>query len=131
MNEKHVPYKERLNHPEDFKVRYCFYSDDEGGRKSLPFQGIRSDFWYESENHTMDGNFIIWPEFESKNGELIESGIVLNEGIARMWIINDKLRAYHQERIKIGTKGYFIEGIRTGECEVIDIVGLMSNPTKK
>ncbi len=70
MNEKHVPYKERLNHPEDFKVRYCFYSDDEGGRKSLPFQGIRSDFWYESENHTMDGNFIIWPEFESKNGEL-------------------------------------------------------------
>ena len=71
---------------------------------------------------------MIFPEFESENGELIQSGEVLSEGIARMWIAMDHLRPYHQERITIGTKGYFVEGKRTGECEVIQIVGLMSNP---
>ncbi|PHR23159.1 MAG: hypothetical protein COA38_17235 [Fluviicola sp.] len=126
--EKHVAYQSRLNHPEDFKVKYRFYSEKEGGRKHLPFQGLRSDFWYEHENHTLQGIFMIWPEFENENGELIETGSVLEEGVARMWIINDSLRPYHKEKIKIGIKGYFIEGQRTGECEVISIIGLMENP---
>ncbi len=47
MNKQHIPYKQRLGHLEDFKVKYRVYSKDEGGRESLPFQGIRSDFWYE------------------------------------------------------------------------------------
>ncbi|BDD05526.1 hypothetical protein [Aureibacter tunicatorum] len=128
MNNDRLPYQERLNHPEDFKVKYRFYSESEGGRKEMPIQGLRSDFWYEDKNHTMKGNFIIWPEFENEDGELIVSGKVLKEGVARMWIINNESRPYHQERIKIGTKGYFMEGIRTGECEVIEIVGLESNP---
>ncbi|GAA4275992.1 hypothetical protein [Aquimarina mytili] len=58
----------------------------------------------------MQGIFIIWPEFENATGDLIESGVVLREGKARMWIVNKALRSYHQERIKVGTKGYFIEG---------------------
>jgi len=128
MDEQHIPYEQRLGHPEDFKVKYRFYSKDEGGRKSLPFQGIRSDFWYEHINHEMEGMFIIWPEFENTTGDLIESGVVLKEGTARMWIVNKELRFYHQERIRVGTKGYFMEGSKTGECEVIKIVGLMSNP---
>jgi len=127
----HEPYEYRLKHPEDFKVKYRFYSESEGGRKQPPIQGLRSDFWYENENHTVKGIFMIWPEFENENGELIESGIVLNEGIARMWIINDDLRAYHQDRIRRGTKGYFMEGVRIGECEVIEIIGLNSIPIKK
>lgn len=126
----HEPYGHRLKHPEDFKVKYRFYSKSEGGRKQLPFQGLRSDFWYENENHTMKGIFMIWPEFENENGVLIESGVVLKEGIARMWIINDELRTYHQDRIGIGTKGYFMEGTKTGECEVVEIIGLNSNPIK-
>ncbi|TPN87399.1 hypothetical protein [Aquimarina algicola] len=73
--------------------------------------------------------FIIWPEFENITGDLIKSGVVLRESIARMWIVNKVLRSYHQERIKVGTKGYFIEGNKTGECEVVEIVGLMNNPT--
>lgn len=131
MRNEHLPYEERLGYPADFKVKYRFYDEIEGGRKSLPFQGIRSDFWYEHDSHTMKGIFMIWPEFENESGELIQHGEVLKEGIARMWIINSGLRAYHQDRIKIGTKGYFMEGgTRTGECEVIEIVGLMSNSTE-
>lgn len=117
----HKPYVQILNHPEDFKVKYRFYDFEDGGRKQLPHQGIRSDFWYESDNHTMKGVFMIWPEFENIDGELIESGVVLKEGIARMWLINDQMRSYHKERIRVGTKGYFYEGKKTGECIVTEI----------
>ena len=131
MHKKHLPYQERSNRQEDFKVRYRFYSESEGGRKNVPIQGIRSDFWYEDENHTNDRIFMIWPEFENEAGQLIESGVVLPEGIARMWIVSEELRAYHQKRISIGTKGYFMEGgKRTAECEVIEIIGLHSPKTE-
>lgn len=66
---------------------------------------------------------MIWPEFEDETGELIESGVVLPDGIARMWIINDDLRPYHQERIKVGMKEYFMEGMKkTGECEIVELM---------
>ncbi len=125
---KHIPYESRFKHPADFKVKYRFYTQEEGGRWQLPHQGLRSNFWYEHANHTMSGDFMILPEFENEKGDLIESGEVLSEGVARMWIFNDQIRPYHQERITIGTRGYFKEGKKTGECEVIEIVGLMSNP---
>lgn len=128
MSKQHIPYEQRLGHPEDFKVKYRFYSKDEGGRESLPFQGIRSDFWYEHTDHKMKGIFMIWPEFEDAVGNLIDLEEVEREGIARMWIVNNELRPYHQERIKVGAKGYFMEGSKTGECEVIKIVGLLRNP---
>lgn len=130
MSKLHVPYEEISDHPEDFRVNYKFYSKDEGGRENIPHQGIRSDFWYECE-HSMEGIFMIWPEFEDRNGELIKSGAVLNEGVARMWIFSNELRPYHQERIELGTIGYFMEGSRrTAKCEVIEIVGLLTNPVK-
>ena len=71
---------------------------------------------------------MIWAEFEDENGKVIGLEMVVREGIARKWIVNNDLRSYHQQRITVGTKGYFKEGIRTAECEVIEIVGLMSNP---
>ena len=129
--EKHTPYTSNFNHAEDFKVKYRFLSQEEGGRAALPYQGIRSNFFYEHDNHTLKGSFMIWPEFEDSNGKLIESGFVLKEGIARMWIVNSDMRPYHQQRILIGTKGYFMEGRQTGICEVVAIVGLMNNPVGK
>lgn len=132
MNGKHISYRENLNRKEDFKVKFKFYLEEEGGRKFLPYQGIRSDFWYESDKHNMKGIFMICPEFEDENGALIWSGQVPRAGIARMWIVNSKMRKYHQERIKKGTKGYFMEGAtRTADCEVIEIVDLMINETKE
>lgn len=130
MSKLHIPYEELLGHPEDFRVKYKFYSKDEGGHENIPHQGIRTDFWYESE-HIMDGLFMIWPEFEDRSGKLIKTGAVLNEGIARMWIYSNELRPYHQERLKLGTIGYFMEGSRrTAKCEVINIVGLFTNHLK-
>lgn len=124
----HESYEIRLKHRCDFKIKYRFYSQSEGGRLNLPHQGIRLDFWYESDNHTMKGNFMIWPEFENLEGDLILDGEVLESGIARMWIINDKLRSYHQKRINIGAKGYLYEGLKIAECEIIEIIDLMENP---
>lgn len=131
MSDDFIPYRERLNSKEDFKVKYTFYPLNEIGRQALPFQGYLCDFWYEDENHTVDGVFMIWPEFEDKNGEVISSGFVLEEGTARMWIVSEKFRDYHQKRIKVGTIGYFMEGSRRmAKCEVTEIVDLMSNPVR-
>lgn len=42
-----------------------------------------------------------------------------------MWILNPDFMDYHRSRIKIGVKGFFMEGgIKTAECEVIGLVGL-------
>jgi hypothetical protein len=42
-----------------------------------------------------------------------------------MWIVNSDYIYYHKNRLKIGTKGYFMEGVRiTAECEVIELIGL-------
>ena len=129
MINQHKPYKNLFRHQEDFKVSYKFRSEDNGGRKVLPNQGIRFDFYYEHENHEIKGYFMIYPEFEDANGNLITQGSVLRQGVARMWILNPKLRAYHQERIQKGRRGYFLEGHkRVADCEVIEIVDLMKNP---
>jgi hypothetical protein len=76
---------------------------------------------------------MIWPEFEDEKGNLIIDSVerVNPIGTARMWIINAKMRKMHRNRIKIGIKGYFIEGAkRVAECEVLEIIGLQSNPTE-
>ena len=132
MSKIHQSYEILFSHECDFKVEYEFYSPDEGGRENLPHQGIRSDFWYECDNHENPDNlYMIYPEYENNNGELIPSGPVLRNGTARMWILNPKWRKYHQERIKINTIGYFHEGSkRTGVCKVVEIIGLNENPTE-
>ncbi|RAT97338.1 hypothetical protein [Brevibacillus sp. Leaf182] len=64
-----IRYQEIRRHPADFRVKYRFYSENEGGRKVTPFQGL-------------------------------------------------------------GVLGYFMEGARkVAVVEVIEIVGLHSNPT--
>jgi hypothetical protein len=124
----HIAYDITLGHPADFRVRYRFYSKDEGGRLSLPHQGYRPDFWYDYEGHVSNQVFIIWPEFEDIDGEVIiqNNGPVDENGTARMWIITPEFRSYHRDKIKIGTIGYFMEGSkRVAECEVIELLGLL------
>lgn len=129
----HKPYEQKLKHAPDFRVKYRFYTKEEGGRQSnIPFQGYRSDFWYDNPEHSVSYLFMIWPEFENENGEIIHENkkSVSQEGTARMWIIVPERRPYHSDKIKVGTKGYFMEGSRkVAECEVIEILGLKSNPT--
>lgn len=128
----HQPYEHIFKHPEDFRVTYRFYSESEGGRKALPMQGYRSDFWY---YHELQPNphsiYMIWPEFEDEQGNILTDTevIVKTTGTAKMWVIVPEMRLVHQDRIKVGLKGYFMEGSRrVAECEVIEMVGLNTNP---
>ena len=128
----HTPYQERLGHPADFRVKYRFYSAEEGGRKTIPHQRYRSDFWYSHPDHKANELFMIWPEFENDRGEIIleDNKSVPAQGKARMWIIVPQRRVYHFDKIRIGLKGYFMEGPKkVAECEVIEIIGLQTNPT--
>jgi len=127
----HNPYEIKLGHPADFRVRYRFYTKEEGGRSSPPYQGYRSDFWYYHGNSSENQLFMIWPEFENADGEVILQNdcSVPGSGIARMWVIVPESRPCHYEKIKPGLTGYFMEGLRKlADCEVIEAVGLLTNP---
>ena len=70
---------------------------------------------------------MIHPEFLDEFDNVITEQIVVPEsGKALMWILNPALNDYHRNRLKIGTKGYFVEGPKiTAECEVIELRGLV------
>jgi hypothetical protein len=126
----HKPYEEIQNHKADFRVKYKFRSHEEGGRKNLPFQGIRCDFSFvgEADNQL----YMIWPEFEDSEGNVLlcNDKPVPNSGTARMWIINNERRPIHYDKIKIGVKGNFREGtLYSADCEIIEILDLKINPT--
>jgi hypothetical protein len=121
-------------HRADFKVTYRFYDEKEGGRLRLPIQGYRSDFWYDNPEHSGTNKvFMIWPEFEDENGDVIidTNKQISKIGKAKMWIVNPKMRNYHKEKIEIGLKGFFMEGSRrVAECEIIEMMDLRINPTE-
>ncbi|TQK54200.1 hypothetical protein FB479_107191 [Brevibacillus sp. AG162] len=127
-----TPYEERLNHPADFRVKYTFFPEDAGGRKP-PFQGYRSDFSYEGDDIKVTGIYAIHPEFEDEYGNVVldNTKSVSRVGTARMWIVFPHMRELvHSNRIKIGVTGYFMEGSRkVASAEVIEVIGLHSNPT--
>jgi len=127
----HSPYEEKLGHAADFRVRYRFYGAEQGGRSSMPYQGYRSDFWYPHPDHKENEIFMVWPEFEDSQGNPIvtDDCSVPPSGVARMWIIVPQRRPYHHNKIKPGVIAYFMEGSRkVAECEVVEILGLLTNP---
>lgn len=124
------PYSERAKRrSHDFEVRYRFFSAEEGGRQTgLPHQGYRCDFTYDGDDRDENGAWMIWPEFEDaqKNVILEENRSVPAEGTARMRIVSEEMRGHHLARLKIGSKGYLVEGSRrVAVCEVIAINELM------
>jgi hypothetical protein len=129
----HQPYEGRLKHTHDFRVAYQFYTYEEGGRWSPVYQGYRPNFDYAQRTPEHNGLYMIFPEFENENGQVITESKtpMLETGTARMWIISSHMRPFHQRHIQVGTKGYFMEGDRrVAECEVIEINGLFSNPVE-
>lgn len=123
-------YAELRKQPEDFIVRYKLYPHSDGGRK-VTYQHLRCDFSYEDEDPAVEGIYMIHPEFLDESGVPIAADVpVPLEGDASMWILVPKMRGkVHQEKITVGTKGYFMEGSRKiGEIEVTSVVGLNSNP---
>ena len=129
--DQHIPYEQVRHRPCDFIVRYRFLTSEEGGRKTgTPHQGYRSDFLYAEDEVENKGGWKIWcihPEFLDENKKIIltKNTHVPQSGTAQMWILNENLMPMHKERIKVGQKGFFVEGpTKTAECEVIGIVGL-------
>lgn len=131
----HQSYEIKFKHPPDFRVAYRFYDENESGRKTTPGQGYRSDFWYYHEEQPNPNSiYMIWPEFEDEQGNIITDTEVRVSirGTARMWILIPAMRGIHRKRIKPGMKGFFMEGHkRVAECEVIEIIGLTGNPTEE
>lgn len=119
-------YRERRSTGPDFRVRYRLLSEGEGGRQTLPFLHIRSDFLYEGDDPLVVGIWCIWPEFVSANGAVFpDDQRVPAEGLADMYIVNDAMRAQHASRIQLGTRGYFVEGPKkTATCEVVAVLSL-------
>jgi hypothetical protein len=125
--ESHIPYELIRKRQCDFVVKYRFLTKEEGGRQTgVPFQGYRSDFMYFGDDPKKDGIFMIHPEFLDENDKVITEKLVVPEsGKALMWIFNEDFIDYHRKRLTIGTKGYFMEGLKiTAECEVTELVGL-------
>ncbi|RKP55574.1 hypothetical protein D7Z26_10350 [Cohnella endophytica] len=129
-----TPYEVVRKHLHDFRIEYRFYSREEGGRKILPFQGYRCDFSYDGDDIGTTGIYMIHPEFEDEDGNVLINDIESVNGIgtARMWILIPEMRKeIHNNRIKLGVKGYFMEGSRkVGVVKVIEINGIMDNANK-
>ena len=125
----HIPYENIRARKEDFKVSYRFYTKEEGGRQTIPFQGYRSDFWYDHPEHHSSQIFMIWPEFEDadKNVIIDNSIPVPASGTARMWMLDPSMLGYHKNKIRPGLKGFFMEGSRrVAVCEIIEIGALLT-----
>lgn len=96
----------------DFEVQYRIYSPDEGGRKiGSPYQGYRCDWLYDGDS-IEQGLYMIWPIFLNESGSILDPGTqVANNGVAKMYIVNDVLRkSFHAPRLRQGIRGYFMEG---------------------
>lgn len=86
---------------------------------------------YEGDDPSTDGIYMIHPQFLDKHGQPLDNGLpVPLEGKASMWILIPEMRAsIHQSRIKLETRGHFMEGWRKiGDVAVDSIVGLHENP---
>jgi len=121
-------YQQLRGEQADFVVKYRLLRPEEGGRK-LTFQHLRCDFLYKGDDPTTDGIFMIHPEFLDSEGEPIQEDIeVPLEGKASMWVLVPQMRRFHRTRIKVGTRGHFVEGSRRiGSVEVERIVALHEN----
>jgi hypothetical protein len=100
----------------DFRAKIRYYTVEEGGRKSLPFQGIRSDLRYtfESKPYT----HMIWPEFLDENEKPYPKGMFMQnyELLADFYIVDIESRdIFHFDKINVGVTFFIIEGREIGE----------------
>lgn len=121
-------YTQRTGRPADFLVCYRFLSTTEGGRSTPPHQHVRWDFLYEGDDPLIDGVHMIWPEFVDAAGDVLPEGEVPAVGMAQMFVVNRERTSFHQSRIRIGVRGFFMEGARkVAECEVTAIPRVLSH----
>lgn len=118
----------------DFRVKYRFFTPAEGGRMNPALQGYRSDWVYAEDYEEWVANeklfslpiYMIHPWAVDEYGlEYSPYEFMPSEGFADMSIFSDQMRLVHRRRIRVGVKGFFVEGSRrVAEAEVIDILYL-------
>jgi len=120
----HTNYSELQQRLPDFIVEYEIALCEEL-KNAKPHQGMRTDFLYESNEPQDDGIYMIWPEFLDQNGLIITDtspAAVDLQGKANMWIVSDEMKQYHYQRLKVGTKGYWVRGsYKVAKVTVIEI----------
>ncbi len=96
---------------EDFVARITILTEDEGGRKTPPVNGIRWDFLY-ADDEVQDGLYMIWPDFFGEDGSSFPKDIQLTGTLnARMFILSKEgIPEWHQERLQEGTEFFCMEG---------------------
>lgn len=114
--------------PDDFEATIRILTEPEGGRRTSPFNGIRWDFSYASDNSS-DQQYMIWPDFFGREGDSLPTDSPLPLGVdlpARMTVVIDEMREQtHRARIKPGMEFYCHEGPkRVAVGRVTRITGL-------
>lgn len=98
------------DHPGAFEAEITIFTEQEGGRKTPPKNGIRWDLTY-AENNPEGRMFMIWPEFIDENGDSIDTGVPLTGKLkARIHIVVKEMMEFHSGRISVGTKFFSMEG---------------------
>ena len=125
--DQHVPYQERLKREPDFVVLYEIDPCEEL-KQSIASQGMRLDFLYEGENPSEDGIHMIWPELLDDNENVITDTTPkksYQSGKANMWVFDESRREIHANKMKVGTKGFWVRGsFKFAKVEVIKIGSL-------
>lgn len=120
----HTNYSELQQRLPDFIVEYELALCDEL-KNAKPYQGMRTDFLYESDEPQDDGIYMIFPEFIDRYGLVITDmspAAIAPQGKANMWIVSDEMKPYHHQRLKVGTKGYWVRGsYKVAKVTVIEI----------
>jgi hypothetical protein len=126
-----MSYEERTGHPADFEVRYRILTAEIGGRcTGPPHQNYRCDWAYDGDDISKTGLYMIYPQFLAEDGSVFPEGRpVPVSGLATMWILSHQMRVeVHRERVRVGVRGYMMEGPRrVAEAVVTRVVGLHTN----
>jgi translation elongation factor EF-Tu-like GTPase len=111
----------------EFEATIRIFSTEEGGRITPPHNRIRWDFNYADELPQV-GIYMIHPVFVNGSGDALPDGVPMPIGVdlhAQMTIIIEQMRAFHRERLSVGTRFFCCEGSRRCAAGVVTkITGL-------
>jgi hypothetical protein len=116
---------------DDFEARIRILTNEEGGRYSWTYNGIRWDFRYAFDPKKLT-YWLLYPDFYDADGSSFPRDHPLPAGewlYARMYYFGTKEgRKFQQERVRPGTGFYCVEGSTiVAEGTVTRITGLFED----
>ena len=107
-----VPYRLYSDFPIDFEARVRVLRPDESGRQLPPYNGIRWDLSYAQDKPRRLYMWLYPDFFDPMTGDSWrEMPLPVDEWLhARVSVLSEHMRAFHQARIRAGTSFYYCEG---------------------